>query len=384
MLAVGPGAFLTSRAVALSPPSAAAPSADVAAARSRLRTLGSGPAPAPQRHRPPPRGAAPAGPERVGWPGAAPGTPAARLRLPPEPELPEVPELPEDDDPDLGPWPDEGAGGGGREGSRRRPSRSREPARPSAWSTATWGERAAERWVPGSLREARWDPGRLGALALALVVVGAAVVAGMVVWGGRPTPEPVPALPTIDAPAAPSRTSAAVGSPAGAPTGPMIISVAGKVTRPGLVRLPEGSRVGDAIDAAGGALPDTDLTALNLAARLSDGEQVLVGVAPPPGSGAPGTAGAGSASTAGSAGAAGASGGTGAAGAGAPPPGGRIDLNTATLEQLDELPGVGPVTAKKILDWRTQNGRFTAVEQLREISGIGEARFATLRDVVTV
>ena len=151
-----------------------------------------------------------------------------------------------------------------------------------------------------------------------------------------------------------------------------MVSVSGRVARPGLVRLAPGSRVGDAVDAAGGATPDADLTGLNLAARVTDGEQVVVGVptpvTPPAGAAAGGAA----------PGSGGGSGGAGGA------PGGRVDLNTATLEQLDQLPGVGPVTAQRILEWRTQNGRFAAVEQLQEVSGIGDARFATLRDLVSV
>jgi competence protein ComEA len=147
----------------------------------------------------------------------------------------------------------------------------------------------------------------------------------------------------------------------------VVVNVAGKVRRPGLVTMKEGARVGEAVDAAGGALPNVDLTPLNLAARVVDGQQILVGVAAPPGAAAPGPS-------------AGSPAGSGAA----PAPGGKLDLNAATLEQLDGLPGVGPVMAKKILDWRTQNGRFSAVEQLREIPGIGDARFGTLRDLVRV
>jgi competence protein ComEA len=177
----------------------------------------------------------------------------------------------------------------------------------------------------------------------------------------------VPSLPLV-AGAPPAGPVLPVGAPVD--TGPLVVSVSGRVARPGLVRLAPGSRVGDAVDAAGGATPDADLTGLNLAARLSDGEQVVVGVpAPAPSASAAGPAGPPA---------------TGAGGGAAAAPGGRVDLNTATLEQLDQLPGVGPVTAQRILEWRTQNGRFAAVEQLQEVSGIGDARFATLRDLVAV
>jgi competence protein ComEA len=208
-----------------------------------------------------------------------------------------------------------------------------------------------------------------------VVAAVAAVAAAVGVWAGRPVAEPVPALPVVAA-SAPGASSH--GAPTGpvpavapAPGGPVVVNVAGKVRRPGLVTVRDGARIGEALDAAGGALPAVDLTPLNLAARVVDGQQILVGVAAPP---------AAVAAAPGPGGGSGASGG----GGGAPAPGGKLDLNAATLEQLDGLPGVGPVTAKKILDWRTQNGRFTAVEQLREIPGIGDARFGTLRELVRV
>ena len=138
----------------------------------------------------------------------------------------------------------------------------------------------------------------------------------------------------------------------------VVVDVVGKVSNPGVYRLPSGSRVADAVQAAGGVLPGVDLSALNLAAPLSDGEQVAVGVP-----GAPAVAAAGTGS-----------------GAGAGP----VNLNTASAAQLDALPGVGPVLAQHILDWRTAHGQFTSVDQLREVSGIGEAKFADLKPLVTV
>jgi competence protein ComEA len=139
------------------------------------------------------------------------------------------------------------------------------------------------------------------------------------------------------------------------------VSVAGLVARPGLVRLPAGARVADAVTAAGGPVPGTDLAGLNLARRLTDGEHVVVGPAPAAPAAA-GSAGQGTQPSTGS--------------------GARVDLNTATLAELDALPGIGPVTAQRILDWRTEHGRFTTVDQLREIEGIGDSRFARLRDLV--
>jgi competence protein ComEA len=290
-----------------------------------------------------------------GWP-APDGTPGARLRVGYGFE-----EQGHDDD--VGPVPVRGPGSG-------------LAPRPAA---SAWDEprRGLGRWVPTTWLTARWDPGGWGAIGLAVVAALAAVIAAVGVWVGRPVTEPVPALPGVSAgPSSSQRASAglpAVGaSPGGpAPGGPVVVNVAGKVRRPGLVTVHDGARVGEAVDAAGGALPGVDLTPLNLAARAVDGQQILVGVAAPPGAVAPGPA----------ASAPGASAGGGAAGAA---PGGKLDLNAATLEQLDGLPGVGPATAKKMLDWRTQNGRFTAVEQLKEIPGIGDARFATLKDLVRV
>jgi len=152
----------------------------------------------------------------------------------------------------------------------------------------------------------------------------------------------------------------------------LVVSVAGRVAHPGVVRVPDGARVADALTAVGGARPGVDLSGLNLARRLVDGEQIAVGVPPAPD--AAGRPPAGSAAGAGPAG----------AGAGPAARAGKVDLNTATVAQLDTLPGVGPVTAQHIVEWRTRNGRFARVDQLREIDGIGERRFQQLRDLVTV
>jgi competence protein ComEA len=142
----------------------------------------------------------------------------------------------------------------------------------------------------------------------------------------------------------------------------VVVDVAGKVRRPGVATLPAGSRVVDAIRQAGGARPGVDLSSLNLARVLVDGEQILVGVAP-----APGVAASASSRP-------GASGGDGAL----------VNLNTATLEQLDGLPGVGPVTAQKILDWRTAHGAFTAIDELLEVDGIGEKTLADMAPRLTL
>jgi competence protein ComEA len=146
----------------------------------------------------------------------------------------------------------------------------------------------------------------------------------------------------------------------------VVVDVAGRVRRPGVVDLPVGARVVDALRAAGGAVPGTDLTSLNLARPLVDGEQVAVGVEPADAAQQPAPhPGAVQASP-------------------APSPAEVVDLNAATLEQLDSLPGVGPVLAQRILDWRQEHGRFSSVEELGEVSGIGDARLADLRPRVRV
>ncbi|GAA1174700.1 ComEA family DNA-binding protein [Pseudonocardia alaniniphila] len=259
---------------------------------------------------------------------------------------------------------------------------------------------ALRRLLPAGWQGARIDPGRPGATALALIAAAAAVVAAIGVWVERPRAEPVGAPPGLAVvsdeaageppgqqvadpivagpiaagppagaePGAPADPAPAAGAGLPQPSVPLVVSVSGRVQRPGLVEVPAGARVADVLHAAGGVLPGTDLAGVNLARRVVDGEQVAVGVPPAPDA-------------------------VPAAGAGGPvPPGparpgvppGRVDLNAATVEQLDVLPGVGPVTAQRIIEWRTRHGRFARVEQLREIEGIGERRFAQLRELVKV
>lgn len=158
--------------------------------------------------------------------------------------------------------------------------------------------------------------------------------------------------------------------------------VVGQVKRPGVFAMPAGSRVADAVTKAGVG-KGADLAAINLARPLVDGEQILV---PKPGEVLADSAGGGAVGG-GPAGGAGAGARTGAgAGAGASGVGGadKVNLNTATAAQLEELPGVGPVLAQRIIDWRTEHGRFAAVDELGEVSGIGEKIFAALQPKVTV
>lgn len=149
--------------------------------------------------------------------------------------------------------------------------------------------------------------------------------------------------------------------------GKVTVHVAGAVRRPGVYRLPADARVNDALRRAGGARGRADLAAVNLAAKLEDGRQVLV----------PERATRAAAATGGAAGAS-------AAATGATAPGAPINLNTATLEQLDELDGIGPTTAQHILDYRTEHNGFGSVDELDQVPGIGETRMAALRDKVRV
>ena len=146
-----------------------------------------------------------------------------------------------------------------------------------------------------------------------------------------------------------------------APATELVVDVVGAVQRPGLYRLAQGARIADAVARAGGATRRANLSLINLAAPLADGEQVVV-----PG---PGATGGGAAPAAGPGSPAGAA-------------SGPVHLNTATLEQLDSLPGVGPVTAQKILDYRQEHGAFATVDELDAVPGIGPARLEQLRPLV--
>jgi competence protein ComEA len=156
-------------------------------------------------------------------------------------------------------------------------------------------------------------------------------------------------------------TSAGAPSPTPTVAAVLFVHVLGAVAHPGLYTLPAGSRVVDAVGAAGGMTHDADQSGVNLARLLSDGEQLVVphvGEVVAPAAGATGRA--------------------------ASVPGGKVNLNTATEDELETLPRVGPAMAAKILDWRTQNGRFTSVDDLMNISGIGQKTFDSLKDLVTV
>lgn len=248
-------------------------------------------------------------------------------------------------------------------------------------------------------RRLRIAPSGRAVAGLALLVALAVVTALVALWLARPGEDPVPSrAPTVGSPL---EAGGGAAGRAGAPPGPeaddlagaggvvgaggtaappttsaaagrLLVHVVGAVRDPGVVELAPGSRVTDAVEAAGGVTRRAALESVNLARPVIDGEQVVVQrrgdpaslIVPAPSGGAasPG----------------------GAVAGGSGPAAGPLDLNSATLEQLDALPGLGPVLAQRILDWRTTNGRFSTVEELGEVSGIGEATLGDLRPLVRV
>lgn len=233
--------------------------------------------------------------------------------------------------------------------------------------------RLVRQWLPAQAAGAEPDVGarfsrRARAAALAAVALGIVLVGVLRFGNSAPGVEAPPALPAAVS-SAPSSSATAGAAESSAP---MVVSVVGKVRHVGLVTVPPGSRVADVIAKAGGALPKVDLVTVNLARPVSDGEQIYVGIPVPAGVQQPQAPAS-----------AGASPGT-SSGGGTVGGQGKVDLNSASAEQLDQLPGVGEVTAKRIIDWRTQHGRFRAVTDLQEVDGIGETRFSRLKDLVSV
>lgn len=275
----------------------------------------------------------------------------------------------------------DGEAGDAREGARTRS----DAARGRVEDGPSPGRTGAPRQGAAALRERLplWFQLRCGleprtAAALGVVLAGLAVLAGAHFWSAGPESVRVPeavgaaaeesAVPRAEnvgaqsLPSPPSRPAPAQ-VPEALAADRIVVDVNGKVRRPGVQHLKAGARVADALHAAGGVLAGTDITGLNRARVLVDGEQVVVGfpTAPqPPGpGGVPGP------------------GGEGAAQAGGP-----LSLNTATAEQLETLPGVGPVLAQHIVDYRVERGGYASVDELREVTGIGDRRFADLQPLV--
>jgi competence protein ComEA len=244
-----------------------------------------------------------------------------------------------------------------------------------------WWRKVAEALgerVPETLR-GHWALDVRAVVALAMLALGGAALGGWYLWRSQPEAMDLPASAAVAAAPSPGESptdqastsyltsSTSLASAAtSAPAATLIVDVEGHVVHPGIQTLPAGSRVYAALQAAGGIAPGTDTTGLDLARPLLDGEQLRVGL---PGAPTP------------PAGVAEPTGGHGkhAKGVGQP-----VNLNTATVDQLETVPGIGPAMAQRVLDWRAQHGRFTTIGQLRQVKGIGEHKFAELQGSVTV
>jgi competence protein ComEA len=271
--------------------------------------------------------------------------------------------------------------GGPAPAAWHRPADPWEAADPSSWSSEPTGPVASSAVTPvpsalflppANSRPVRWwrsaasrhpalaglSPGRRGVVALAVVGAVVALIAAYLSWRSEPRTVVLSA-----------RTDAAGGVVSTVPSdthpstsgSTIVVAVSGRVRHAGLVSLPAGARVADAVAAAGGVLPGTDTSFVNLAARVADGELIVIGATPPPGT----TLGP-----------------TGATASGATSR--IVDINTGTTADLDTLPGIGPALAQRIIDYRTAHGAFRRTDELRNVPGIGDAKYAAIKDLVTV
>ena len=201
-------------------------------------------------------------------------------------------------------------------------------------------------------------------VALAVIVVAVGVRYLVLSKPAGPSEAQSVVLAPVSSPS--SSPAASSGSPAPVD---VVVYVCGAVRSPGIVRLPDGARVADALELAGGATGKAELSAVNLAAQVTDGQQVLVPERAPTVAAAPASSGA-----------------SGAAATAAAPaaPAALIDINTASVTDLDALDGVGPSTAQKIIDYRTENGGFKTIDEIKNVPGIGDAKFAAMKDAITV
>jgi competence protein ComEA len=241
------------------------------------------------------------------------------------------------------------------------------------------------RWLPdgsaqrgaGWLARVRGDPGRAGAAALAAIAAIAVLVTIFTLMRDQPTPVVSAKLPPVEMVSSASRGPSPSPSSPAKPDQPVVVSVVGLVHGPGLVTLAPGARIADALKAAGGTTDGADTIGLNMARQVADGEQIVVGIVPPKGQpsvlGSSVTSGSTLPGTPGP-----------VSGPAKPAKAEVINLNTATVQQLDTLPGVGPVTAAAIVAWRDANGKFSSVDQLAEVDGIGHGRLEKLRPLVRV
>jgi len=238
-------------------------------------------------------------------------------------------------------------------------------------------------WVPDGrasrgldwLDAVRADPGRAGGIALGAIAVLAVLVTVFTLIRSPQAPVAAAKLPPVEMVSSAVPQPTPLGSSSSQPSTSVVVSVVGLVRQPGLVTLAPDSRIADAVAAAGGTLTGADTLGLNMARHVGDGEQIVVGITMP----------------AGRAPALGSSSGTGpgrpaAADASPSPsrPSAPVDLNTATAEQFDGLPGVGRVMAAAIVAWRSSHGKFTSVDQLGEVDGIGPVRLEKLRPLVRI